>query len=196
MWLIDYIDAGTDLCSSMDLVEAGDGITLADMTFGASVTFTTHPTRCSYVVTVPLRGEIDIESPSGNVHATPELAAITNPPDPTTQTWSADADALWVRLHADIVSREAQYLERTACKALTLPSARNVTCAPALALSHGQGQEWLRHVLEFCHFLNHAPKGSDGRPDIERLPQHRLSNFRRRIVDLFLRAQDFDFVSS
>lgn len=183
-------EATADLCASMNFAEAGDGVDLATMTFGAAVTFSTPPLECAYLVTVPLSGEIEVVTSAGTVTATPTRAVVCNPPDATAQRWSADAHALWVRLHADVVSAEARHVERSRRGDLALPPPRQITCAPAMELSHGAGKAWLQHALHVCDLLAAAPPGRDGRPDTARLPEHRLRAARRRLIELVLRAQD------
>ncbi len=181
-------EAEADFCASMNYAEAGDGVDLATMTFGTSVAFDTPPLECAYLVTVPLSGEIAVATAAGAVTATPTRAVVCNPPDATAQRWSADAHALWVRLHADVVITEARYVERSRRGDLALPPPRHISCAPAMELSHGAGKVWLQHTLDVCDLLDAAPHGRDGRPDTARLPEHRLRSARRRLIELFLRA--------
>lgn len=166
--------------AEMRHVDIGEGVQLSAISWGGPVEVETAPLLNRYLVTVPLAGEIAVNSGAGDVVADTGRAVIIGPRAETTQRWSGDAGAIWLHLAREGVEDEARHLLRAEQGGVTLPERRPVELAPSLDLTRDQGQRWRATVQRLVDLLD------EYEPDA--LPPHRVTVLRREVVTGLLRA--------
>ncbi|MPY98935.1 MAG: hypothetical protein GEU97_13225 [Actinophytocola sp.] len=166
--------------ADMRHVDIGEGVQLSAITWGGPVEVETAPLLNRFLVTVPLAGEITVNSGADDVVADTGHAVIIDPHAETTQTWSDDAAAIWLHLARDGVEDEARHLLRAEEGGVALPERRPVRLAPSLDLTRAQGQRWRATVQRLVDVLD------EYEPDA--IPSHRVTVLRREVVTRLLRA--------
>lgn len=166
--------------ADMRHVDIGEGVQISAITWGGPVEVETAPLRNQYLVTVPLAGEITVNTGSEDVVADTGRAVIIDPRMETTQRWSDDAAAIWLHLARDGVEDEARHLLRAEEGGVTLPERQPVELVLSLDLTRGEGRRWHTTVQRLVDVLD------DYEPDA--LPPHRVTVLRRDAVTQLLRA--------
>ncbi|MPY79927.1 MAG: hypothetical protein GEV04_15990 [Actinophytocola sp.] len=166
--------------TDMRHVDIGEGVELSAISWGGPVVVETEPLLTRYLVTVPLAGEITVNSGAGDVVADTGRAVIIGPRAETAQRWSADAGAIWLHLAREGVEDEARHLLRAEESGVTLPERRPVDLAPSLDLTRAPGQPWRATLQRLVDLLDEYHP--------ESIPPHRLTALRRDVVTGLLRA--------
>lgn len=160
-------------------MDIGEGVQVSAISWGGPVEVETAPLRNQYLVTVPIAGEITVNTGAEDV-ANTGRAVIIDPRVETTQHWSDDAAAIWLHLARDGVENEARHLLRAEEGGVTLPERQPVELAPSLDLTRGEGRRWHATVQQLVDLLD------EYEPDA--IPPHRVTVLRRDVVTQLLRA--------
>ncbi len=166
--------------ADMRHVDIGEGVQVSAISWGGPVEVETAPLRNRYLVTVPLAGEIAVNTGAEDVVADTGHAVIIDPRVETTQRWSDDAAAIWLHLARDGVEDEARHLLRAEEGGVTLPERQPVELTPSLNLARGEGRRWHATVQRLVDLLD------EYEPDA--IPPHRVTVLRRDVVTQLLRA--------
>lgn len=163
-------------------VDLGDGLQLSAIWWGGPVELSTEPLRDSYLVTVPLSGDIEIRGSANTVVATEKRAVITDYEEGTWQRWSPEAGAIWVQLASAVVEVEAQHRDRAEQRALTLPPRKRIRFEPDLDLTQPKGRLWRETLMRIVGLL-------DERGCVANIPSHRLKALRQQLITGLLRPR-------
>lgn len=167
--------------TDMRHVDVGEGVQVSAISWGGPVEVETEPLLDRYLVTVPLSGEITVDSGSEVTIADTGHTVIVDPEHETVQRWSADASAIWLHLARDAVEDEARHLARAGEHSITLPERRPVHLDPSIDVTHGAGQAWRTALQRLIDLLD------DYHP-MDSIPPHRLKVHRREVINDLLRA--------
>jgi AraC-like DNA-binding protein len=105
--------------------------------------------KASYLVEIPLRGQLYVRCGGQEVYATSERGFIANPGDSLWMRWYPGTAVLTVLLDASLVRERAE-----ACMRLT--GGRGVRFDPVLDLSKGMGRAWSAQVWALIRDIEHG----------------------------------------
>lgn len=130
-------------------VEVCNDFALSYLTFGGPIEVELPPLQETYLIVIPIRGDIRLLSGGVDVRATSRRAVIVDPADSHWQVWPAGAEVLFV--HLDVGAVDTLAAEGTG----------RVRFRPVLDLGTDLGRGWFDSLMSLIQRLDGA--GQDER---------------------------------